>query len=442
MNRKPVVDDETSSDDDDDFLPPVLRPRPAISTTSNQPGCSRDVNLSEIFPDVPADTLNELLNSNSDINEAANAIADFNNNTSTPEEERNDNSAPNITTNPSRSRHTLAVNEDTLFEDCFSYYKNPNFDPETPIRIKFENQPGIDAGGLTRQFFMLVSHQIIDKLFEGNAGNMLPKTSANTILSEIYVAVGKVIAHSIVHGCQGLPFLSPAVYNYICSGSISKAARFVTLEQVANGVYVHYIKEITDADSELLHTLSQDENLIQIIEEVGEVCILNETTKFIIIQSMMIHDIIVKRKASLDQLRCGLQILGVLRAITNNPDSMAKFFIQSTNEISPEALVSKLEFAANELATESNKEKLRFALSTFTNEDINKLLLFVTGTSNIFSLYPSQKIKVRFLQVDEICASTCDFSLVIPDGIEDVDMMKSALIVAMEEDKKKSFNTY
>ena len=53
LNKKHIVDDETSSDDDD-FLPPVLSPRPAISTTSNQQGTlneliSRDVDLSEIF---------------------------------------------------------------------------------------------------------------------------------------------------------------------------------------------------------------------------------------------------------------------------------------------------------------------------------------------------------------------------------------------------------
>ena len=48
--------------------------------------------------------------------------------------------------------------------------------------------------------FSLVSHKIIEKLFEGNPEKILPKISANTILCEIYVAVEKVITHSIVHG--------------------------------------------------------------------------------------------------------------------------------------------------------------------------------------------------------------------------------------------------
>ena len=55
---KPVADDVTfSDDDDDDFLTPVLRPRLPISASFNQPGCSRDVDLSEIIPDVPVDAL-------------------------------------------------------------------------------------------------------------------------------------------------------------------------------------------------------------------------------------------------------------------------------------------------------------------------------------------------------------------------------------------------
>jgi len=85
----------------------------------------------------------------------------------------------NITNNP--QRHTLVVNEDTLFEDCFAYYKSPEFDPNKPLRIRFENQPAIDAGGPRRQFFTAGSHQIIDRLFEGNPGNMLPKINANTM---------------------------------------------------------------------------------------------------------------------------------------------------------------------------------------------------------------------------------------------------------------------
>ena len=184
---------------------------------------------------------------NTDINEAANAIADReinDNNTSVPNASDSVSNLTNNITQTRRARHTLVVNEETLFEDCFAYYKSPDFDPNIPIRIRFENQIAIDAGGLCRHFFTLISHEIIDKLFEGNPGNMLPKISANTILCEIYVAVGKVIAHSIVHGCQGLPFLSSAAYNYICNGSISEAASFVTLEQVASGVYAHYIKQV------------------------------------------------------------------------------------------------------------------------------------------------------------------------------------------------------
>ena len=58
---------------------------------------------------------------------------------------------------------------------------------------------------------------------------------------------------------------------------------------------------------------------------------------------MMIQDIIVKRKASLDQLRVGLEIR-VLMAIKTSPMAMARYFIQNNKEVKTSDLISQLEF--------------------------------------------------------------------------------------------------
>ena len=50
----------------------------------------------------------------------------------------------------------LTIDEEYILDDCLSYYKSNTFDPETPIRVVFQNQPGIDAGGLLRHFYSAV----------------------------------------------------------------------------------------------------------------------------------------------------------------------------------------------------------------------------------------------------------------------------------------------
>ena len=190
--------------------------------------------LQEIFPDVPAGTLDDMLLSSQDINEVANSLADTTSNTHEPE-------FPNINNN---RRHRLSVEEDSILEDSFCYYKSKDFDPETPLRIAFKGQDAIDAGGPLRQFFTLVVDRIATRFFEDGSTNLVPTINANTIISEIFVVVGKIIAHSIVHGCSGFPYLARVTYHYICSGNIMDAACYVTLNQVANSAYQHYIKEV------------------------------------------------------------------------------------------------------------------------------------------------------------------------------------------------------
>ena len=199
--------------------------QPCYSRSIPQPS---QVSLSEIFPDVPANALEEL--SSADLNEAANLLIDQ--------------TEPNFVQISENTRHRLTVEKESILEDCLCYYKSPNFNPAKPLRIVFVGQAAIDAGGPLRQFFSLISEKLSQNLFEGNPIHLLLKIDTNTILCELFIVVGKIITHSIVHGCNGFPFLSKAAYHYICTGNIMDAACFVTLDQVSSTAYKHYIKEV------------------------------------------------------------------------------------------------------------------------------------------------------------------------------------------------------
>ena len=156
---------------------------------------------------------------------------------------------------------------------------------------------------------------------------------------------------------------------------------------------------------------------------------------------MMIYDILVKRKTSLDQLRTGLGILGVLEIIQRHSDSMSRYFVCRKVEMKASDLIEKLEFDPD--TPPLNQSLLVEVLSGYDNDMIEKLLMYISGVNDVFSLYPNQKIKVKFTKnSDSFLGGTCDFLLNLPLQVHDIDLMKAALEAVIDGKSKRSFNTY
>lgn len=124
---------------------------------------------------------------------------------------------------------------------------------------------------------------------------------------------------------------------------------------------------------------------------------------------MVVFDVLIRRKSSLDQLREGLQTLGVLDAIKSHPDEMRKFFV-CEKELSSDDVVATLEFVNG-----SNEEQLltKRTIEEFSVQELKQLLTFATGSPTLFALR-NRKIKVKFVDGTAFATSTCFFLLAIP----------------------------
>ena len=117
-------------------------------------------------------------------------------------------------------------------------YKDPWFDASCPLRIKFANQPAIDTGGVSREFFDKVYAKFAcgeDEgfhVFEGSCTRLFLTCNSRIVFSGIMEAIGKMIGHSIAQCGIGLSRLSPVCYSYIVYGDISKAISFAELSDV------------------------------------------------------------------------------------------------------------------------------------------------------------------------------------------------------------------
>ncbi|XP_066917505.1 uncharacterized protein [Clytia hemisphaerica] len=390
------------------------QPGGSRTNVSQQLGGSRDRNfeiLTGVFPGAPTHVVNTALSQTSDLDEAADIIA---------QELCPVSIEKKLTAQLAGKRKSIVhVNPETLVNNVYTLYKDPNLDFGIPLQIIFSTEasqgPGVDLGGLLRQFYTSFFQQISDpyvvtnKLFEGELPMLLPVSTAETYINENFVMVGKIISHYICQGGDGFPYLAPTIYTYIVTGCIKDSLFGIDSKEVASPVYKNLIKKICNADTAELEELSSDETLCIIIDEIRERSVLTEHTKSKILQSMVVFDVLIRRKSSLDQLREGLQTLGVLDAIKSHPDEMRKFFV-CEKELSSDDVVATLEFVNG-----SNEEQLltKRTIEEFSVQELKQLLTFATGSPTLFALR-NRKIKVKFVDGTAFATSTCFFLLAIP----------------------------
>lgn len=115
----------------------------------------------------------------------------------------------------------VITREKSFVNQALRKYKNLR----SPVNIQFYSagrvEPGFDAGGPTRDFFYHLMQELVTgsvngiKLFEGEMGHLTLSFDYDLVSSCLFIMVGKMILHSILHECRGISGISPAVVNYI-----------------------------------------------------------------------------------------------------------------------------------------------------------------------------------------------------------------------------------
>ena len=131
------------------------------------------------------------------------------------------------------------MDEQSTAEAAFAHYKSSKFDPNASLRLSIRSQPGIDTGGVRRQFFSDVFSTIATSscfgLFEGKTNRLRPMFRQSSISSGLLKTLGTMVGHSIVLDTQGFPFLSPPCYYYI-AGNVDLALSVTTKDDISDRV--------------------------------------------------------------------------------------------------------------------------------------------------------------------------------------------------------------
>ena len=125
------------------------------------------------------------------------------------------------------------------WEDTVAFYKSSRLDFAKQIRVRFNDQPAIDVGGVRAQLYSTVfdvfSQNRKITLFDGNVRRLRPHCSAEARSSGLFKVLGKMVGHSIMQDGIGFPYLAPMCYWYL-AGREQKALESLSVEDLNEDV--------------------------------------------------------------------------------------------------------------------------------------------------------------------------------------------------------------
>ena len=159
-------------------------------------------------------------------------------------------------------------------------------------------------------------------------------------------------------------------------------------------------------------------------------------SKMDIIQNLIIHNVIDRRKIALDQLANGLEILGFRDDMKQHIDHVEELFVvkeklTATNVLNTLGFQDKLN--ADE---EKTKQFLLGYLENSSDEQLKIFLVLSTGAPVIL-VFRTGKIEINFDTTTSIFASTYMKSVIIPKDFSDKEIFEYCFEAVLTNAPKK-----
>ena len=117
----------------------------------------------------------------------------------------------------------LTVRRRHIFEDAIKGVMRLE-DPSRDIKITFVGERGIDEGGPKREFFQLFLAELCSQgtLFTGPLEKRVLLHNTIALQKEVFLAAGKLIGCSLIHGGPGPQFFAPCTARYLLGAEVTE----------------------------------------------------------------------------------------------------------------------------------------------------------------------------------------------------------------------------
>ena len=298
---------------------------------------------------------------------------------------------------PERVAHSslqLNVRRSNVFPDSFKslYYKSPAEIKYGKLNIRFHGEEGIDAGGVSREWFAAMARQMFDPdyaLFNPVASdrttfhpNQLSFINDQHLL--YFKFIGRIIGKALYEGRVLDCHFSRAVYRRILGKSVSlKDMESLDLDYYKSLVWI-LENDITDITFE---TFSVDIDRFGAIETVdlvrdGRNIAVTEENKQDYVRLVVEHRLIKSVEEQLQEFLTGFHEIIPADLISIFNEQELELLISGLPDIDIDDWKNNTEYQ-NYQQTSSQIQWFWRAVRSFDKEEKAKLLQFVTGTSKV-----------------------------------------------------------
>lgn len=288
----------------------------------------------------------------------------------------------------------LNVRRDQVFHDSFKslYFKSGDEMKFGKLNIRFHGEEGVDAGGVTREWFQVLSRQ----MFDPNYALFVPVSSDRTTfhpnkLSGIndehlmfFKFIGRVIGKALYEGRVLDCYFSRAVYKRI----LGKTVSVKDMESFDPDYYKSLVwmleNDITDIITETF-SVETDEFGVTKVEDLcenGRNIPVTEDNKQDYVRLVVEHKLLSSVKEQMEHFLKGFHEIIPAELVSIFTEQELELLISGLPDIDVDDWKSNTEYQNYSPSSQQIQWFWR-AVRSFDKEELAKLLQFVTGTSKV-----------------------------------------------------------
>ncbi|KAK0674563.1 hypothetical protein QBC41DRAFT_2733 [Cercophora samala] len=297
-------------------------------------------------------------------------------------------------TRPQYNPLQLSVRREHVFHDSFKslYFKTGDEMKFGKLNIRFHGEEGVDAGGVTREWFQVLARQ----MFDPNYALFIPVSSDRTTfhpnqLSSIneehlmfFKFIGRIIGKALYEGRLLDCYFSRAVYKRI----LGKPVSVKDMESFDPNYYKSLVwileNDITDIITETFSVEDDEFGVTKTVDLIpdGRNIAVTEENKSEYVRLIVEHKLLTSVKDQMEHFLKGFHdiIPEELIAIFNEQE--LELLISGLPDIDVDDWKSNTEYH-NYTAASQQIQWFWRAIRSFDKEERAKLLQFVTGTSKV-----------------------------------------------------------
>lgn len=384
-----AAEDQTQTDGGKDIL------------MASPPPESRTANLFFSFTDRHRRILNELVRNNPKLMSGTFALLVKNPKVLEFDNKRNyfNRSVHSRTGQPHHGRPNfptmhLSVRRDQVFHDSFRslYFKNGDEMKYGKINVKFHGEEGVDAGGVTREWFQVLTRQ----MFDPNYVLFIPVSSDRTTFHPnkssgvndehlmFFKFIGRIIGKALYEGRVLDCFFSRAVYKRILGKSVSVKDMESFDPDYYKSLCWMLENDITDIITETFSVEDDEFGVTTVADLVpnGREIPVTEENKQDYVRLVVEHKLLSSVKDQMESFLKGFHDIIPRELIAIFNEQELELLISGLPEIDLDDWKSNTEYQ-NYTPSSPQIQWFWRALRSFDKEERAKLLQFVTGTSKV-----------------------------------------------------------